>query len=299
MNQVNDFLTEIQWHLAPTNFKLFAIVDCAQIETDSVWRSLHSFNEQVRKSLFEGTPDAGLSNVEPVLLDVLNPLVPNLMAWLLAREIDRPMVLWLASSLPLASLQDHLKTVLTVNLPGAPDSVLRFYDPRVFKKLMAVTTPEQKAIFFTHAAAWWAWDNIAMKRSTFGRPSPVAAAPNLVFSQAQMTQFSQLDIADFAQQVWADLWKDRAEFAHLRVLSPADSRQQIDLHIAKASAYGLETEDGVRAYLLCVANALGWSFEENQSHGLALATLKTPSLTEEEKLERLQAYCDKHMNTKA
>ena len=121
----------------------------------------------------------------------------------------------------------------------------------------------------------------------------------MVFSEAQMQQFSQQDIEDFAQQEQADLWTQRETLEHMQTLAPVELRRHIDLHIAKASSYGLETEDGVRAYLRCVAGRLGWSFEENIGHSQASDILKNTALAEEEKLKQLQAYCDPTTNTRA
>ena len=154
MNQIDVFLKEIDWASRPSQCKLFAVVDCAHLEHESNWRSLHAFNAELRQSLFEGTPDAGLGSVEPVLLDILHPSLGSLALWLVGREKEHPLVLWLASELPLKPLHAHLKSLLSVDLPGEPDAVLRFYDPRVFKKLMAVATPAQKARFNTHVATW-------------------------------------------------------------------------------------------------------------------------------------------------
>lgn len=295
MNKTHDFLEEILWTQWREQYTLFAILDCAQIEDESVVRSLLALNSHLRKPLFQNTPDEGLSSVEPFLLDVLHPSLPHLMPWLLAQEQTRPMVLWLASRQPLEPLQEHLRSLLRVDLPNAPHSLLRFYDPRVMKKMMTVLDPVQKASFFKAVGCWWFWDMPAGQRHAWAATQDMPqAATVLAFSEQQMQQFGQLDLADFAQSVQRDLLQNPAHFRHVQGLSAEALGQHIDAHIQTAMTHGLETEEAAKTYLHCVAGVLGWNFQQDGNHPGAMAILSREHSDEDTKLAQLQAYCAQH-----
>lgn len=291
MNQIDTFLSEINWEKWQSSHKLFAILDCAHVP-DAIWRPLHGLDASICRPLFEGTPDEGLSSVEPLLLDALHPSTPRLMPWLIEQEKASPSVLWLASQQPIEAVQKHISPLLSADLPDAPDSVLRFYDPSVMYKLMQVCTTEQKARFFVAVDHWWAWNKRTAQRLAFARPkTDVSPAAQCKLSESQMERFSQLDIADFVHDTTVDIVKRKAELTHAKGLSNQALTQHVDNHIGKAMAYGFESEETIQAYLQCVAQALGWSFAEQGPHERIMATLKDAGCDEDEKLERLQSYC--------
>lgn len=290
MNEVETFLDEIDWKKWQASHKLFAVLDCAQVQ-DANWRTLHGFHASICRPLFEGTPDEGLSSVEPLLLDALSPSVPRLMPWLVAQEKASPMVLWLASRHPIDRVQQALSSRLTVHLPDAPDALLRFYDPRVFNKLAVVLTPEQKAQFFACADQWWAWNMRSAKRHTFtAAETQEHAAVPLTFSEAQMQEFSQLDVADFVHDTQANMVRNKAKYRHAANLSDQALAQQVAAQISLAQKFGFESEQAVTTYVQYVASALGWSYQDG-GYERIVTVLKDTGLDEDAKLERLQAYC--------
>jgi hypothetical protein len=291
MNQIETFLNELDWKQWQSSHKLFAILDCAHV-SDASWRSLHGLNSSICRPLFEGTPDEGLSSVEPLLLDALNQSTPNLMPWLIEQEKANPAVLWLASKNSIEEVQKQITPLLAVDLPDAPDSVLRFYDPSVMHKLMQVCNAEQKARFFVGVDQWWAWNNRTAQRQTFARPQTnVQAAAHCKLSEAQMERFSQLDIADFVHDTKMGIVKSKAELTHAKGLNNQVLGQHVDSHISKAMAFGFESEEAIQAYVQFVASALGWEFAEQAQHERIVHTLKDAACNEDEKLERLQTYC--------
>jgi hypothetical protein len=291
MNQIDTFLSEIDWKKWQSSHKLLAILDCAHVP-NAIWRPLHGLDSSVCRPLFEGTPDEGLSCVEPLLLDALHPSTPRLMPWLIKQEKASPSVLWLASQQPIEAVQKRIAPLLSADLPEAPDSVLRFYDPSVMNKLMQVCTTEQKARFFVGVDQWWAWNQRTAQRLAFVRPkTDVRPAAQCKFSESQMERFSQLDVADFVHDTQMEIVNNKATLTHAKSLSNQALAQQVEHHINQAMAYGFESEETIQAYLQCVTKALGWGFAEPGQHETLMAALKDAGLDEDEKLERLQSYC--------
>jgi hypothetical protein len=227
-----------------------------------------------------------------MLLDALSPLTPRLMPWLIAQEKASPSVLWLASQQPIEAVQKHISPLLSADLPDAPDSVLRFYDPSVMNKLMQVCTAEQKTRFFVGVDQWWAWNKRTAQRLAFARPKTnVHPAAQCKLSESQMKRFSQLDVADFVHDTQMDIMNNKATLTHAKNLNNQALAQQVDHHIKQAMAYGFESEETIHAYLQCVAQALGWDFTDQGQHERIMTTLKDAGCDEDEKLERLQSYC--------
>jgi hypothetical protein len=291
MKNIDTFLSEIDWKKWHESHKLFAILDCAHLP-EEMWRPLHALDASVRRPLFEGTPDEGLSSVEPVLLDAFNPSTPRLMPWLIEQEKASPSVLWLASPQPIDGVQKHIAPLLSADLPDAPDSVLRFYDPGVMNKLMQVCTSEQKARFFVGVDQWWAWNKRTGQRYGFARPqTDVRPAAQCQLSASQMERFSQLDIADFVHDTQTDIVNNKSTLTYAKDLSNHALAQQVAHQIHQAMAYGFEAEENIQMYLQCVAKHLGWDFAEHGQHPALIASLKDADRDEDEKLERLQSYC--------
>lgn len=292
MNQIDTLLSAIDWKQWQSTHKLFAILDCAQVP-DEIWRPLHGLDASICRTLFDGTPDEGLSSVEPLLLDALNPTTPRLMPWLIEQEKASPSVLWLASKEPIEAVQKHISPLLSADLPDAHDSVLRFYDPRVMHKLMQVCTAEQKARFFIGIDQWWAWDKRTAQRLAFARSkTDVQPAAQCTLSASQMERFSQLDIADFVQDTQTDIVNNKATLTHAKDLGNQALSQQVAHQINQAMAYGFASEENIQAYLQCVAKTMGWDFAEHGQHETLMVALKDAGRDEDEKLERLQAYCN-------
>jgi hypothetical protein len=291
MNTPDTFLAHINWpQWQSQQHKLFALLDCAHVPTD-LWRTLHQQSPNVVRRLFEGTPDEGLSSVEPLLLDALHPDAPSIMPWLTKYHTAYPMVLWLACPRSIGDVHTQLSARLKVDLPDAPDALLRFYDPRVFSKLMQVLQPEQQALFFGVARHWWAWDMRASVLRTYAAPDERSySASHLRLSPEQMKRLSQLDVADFVHDLHTHLLTAQPPFKHVQGMRPEALLQQVQAQVDKAQRFGFATEDNIKAYMLCVATTLGWVFDQG-GHERVVALLTDTRQDEDTKLQQLQAHC--------
>jgi hypothetical protein len=288
MTHTEQFLSDIGWQKWQTSHRLFAILDCAQL-SDEDRRAVHQLDANVCHGLFKGTQDEGLHAVEPLLLDPVRISTSHGLPWLLRCDQSTPALLWLASNLPMNELARNMRSLLSVNIPGSQDALLRFYDPRVFRKLMTVLSADQKAMFFASAQQWWAWNMPSSKRDRFPAPStPVQAAEKITLSSAQMQALDQMDMEDFVLKTKANMVRQKDTYLHTKTLSDGHIERLVEEHINKAVAFGLESEESVVEYLRHLAAVLGWSFEEEASRRDILSVLQNDSLDEDEKLARLK-----------
>jgi Domain of unknown function (DUF4123) len=290
MTQIKQFLSDIEWHKWQTSHKLFALLDCAQLSNEDC-RLFQSLDSSVCVGLFKGTPDDGLNDVEPLLLDPLNISTSHGISWLIQNERTNPTPLWLVSALPMSELARHVRSLLSADLPGAPNALLRYYDPRVFHKLMQVLDADQKAQFFTHAPQWWAWHKPSGKRQTYVASAlNMQPAKKISLNPLQMQVLNQMDLDDFVQSTKADMVRNKKDRLHTKSLSDADVERYVGEHINKAIAFGFESEEAVVEYLQHVATTLGWAYEDKNLEGV-VSTLQDESLTEDEKLAFLKNAC--------
>lgn len=288
MTHTEQFLRDIEWKKWQNTHRLFAILDCAQL-SDEDRKAVHYLDTSVCLSLFKGAQDEALHDVEPLLLDPLNISTSHGMPWLVQSDQSVPALLWLASNLPIEELATRMRSLLSADLPGAPDALLRFYDPRVFCKLMHVLSVDQKALFFASAQQWWAWSTTRGERKHFVAPSVQAqAVEKIALNSAQMQVLNQMDMDEFVSKTKADMVRQKDTRVHTKDLSRDQIERLVDEHINKAVAFGFESEEGVVEYLDCVVTVLGWSFEEEASYGDALLTLQNDSFDEGKKLAYLK-----------
>ena len=287
MTQINEFLNEIEWQKWQTSHKLFVLLDCAQLSNEER-RSIQDLDSIVRIGLFKGTVDEGLVEVEPLLLDPLNIKTSHGLSWLIENEKTTPMLVWLVSNMPISELAGRLRTLLSADLPDARNALLRYYDPRVFNKLMQVLDANQKSEFFNLAQQWWAWHKPSSKRQSYIAPAvKVQPVEKIVLSPLQIQAFNQMDLDDFVQNTKAEMVRNKKDRQHTKNLSDADVERHVSEHINKAMTFGFESEETVVEYLLHIATDLGWEFEE-KNLGDVVSTLQDEGLTEDDKLAVLK-----------
>ena len=287
MTQINEFLNEIEWQKWQTSHKLFVLLDCAQLSNEER-RSIQDLDSIVRIGLFKGTVDEGLVEVEPLLLDPLNIKTSHGLSWLIENEKTTPMLVWLVSNMPISELAGRLRTLLSADLPDARNALLRYYDPRVFNKLMQVLDANQKSEFFNLAQQWWAWHKPSSKRQSYIAPAvKVQPVEKIVLSPLQIQAFNQMDLDDFVQNTKAEMVRNKKDRQHTKNLSDADVERHVSEHINKAMTFGFESEETVVEYLLHIATDLGWEFEEKNQSGV-VSILHEESLTEDEKMALLK-----------
>lgn len=290
MTQAEQFLSDIEHQEWQDDRKLFALLDCAQLSNEDR-RSVQGLDSSRSIGLFKGTSEEGLNEVEPFLLDPLNIPASHGISWLVQIEKTNPSVLWVASALTMNELVPHLRALLSADLPGAPNALLRFYDPRVFHKLMQVLDVDQKSLFFTNADQWWAWHKPSGNRQTYVAPTgTMQTVEKIALSALQMQALNQMDLDDFVENTKADMVRNKKDRLHTKDLSDADVKRYVGEHIDKAIAFGFESEEAVVEYLQHVAATLGWAYEKDNSGGV-LSTLQDESLTEDGKLAFLKGGC--------
>lgn len=290
MSQIKQFLSEIEWHKWQTSHKLFALLDSAQLSNEDR-KSFQGLDSSVCAGLFKGTPDESLNDVEPLLLDPLNIPTSHGISWLIQNEKAKPMLLWLVSDAPMNELAPHLRSLLSADLPGAPNALLRYYDPRVFHKLMQVLDAGQKSLFFANAPQWWAWHKPSGKRQPYVAPTGnMQPAEKIVLSALQMHALNQMDLDDFVKNTQTNMVRNKKDCLHTKDLSDSDVERYVGEHINIAIAFGFESEEAVVEYLQHVAATLGWAYEE-KNPGDVVSTLQDESLTEDEKLAFLKNAC--------
>lgn len=278
----------IDWTPWQSGHSLYAIVDGAQLSEQSK-TSFHQLNTEVQVSLFEGTPDQSLHEFGPLLLNPLAIDSEPLLSTLLQQEADGdPVVVWLVSSLPLRQLAPKLRDLLSVDLPGSPDALLRFYDPRVLHKLMAVLSVDQRSIFDTCGPQWWAWHSASEARKTYKVPTRHDQTPKkLELTSDQMEMFDQMDFDEFVQRTKAAFLKVKSQNLHTKDLEAHVVERLVGEHIQKAIDFGFESEEAIVDYLHHVVTQLGWDYEEKNIPRV-MATLHDDHLTEDEKLALLK-----------
>ena len=121
----------------------YLLVDCA-VRPDAA-RTLRFYAEDLpHKSLFQNQPEEKHLDSGPWLVQV--DTNHSMHGWLNALEGtgDRvPCVSHLATEWGFEATFNHLQSLLEMQLSDGAAALLRFYDPRVMKRLHRILTPEQ------------------------------------------------------------------------------------------------------------------------------------------------------------
>lgn len=113
-------------------------------------------------SLFDGTKQENALPAAPILfhlqLNTNDPVHERLLNWVAERGTYTSSMMFLASPLPLLELARRLTARLNATVSGGMDVLLRFYDPRVFERLVSILTSRQKDLLFGVGTLWWFTD---------------------------------------------------------------------------------------------------------------------------------------------
>lgn len=137
-------LSEARPHL-----RLYALVDGLLYEQTHGDRLVSAGG---RIALLSGTPDEALAYAGPWLIDCEGEA--SLLEVLAASEAEVPYVSWLMSEAGHEGLAQLLQLRMDVQVPGGATALLRFYDPRVLKRLALTLGPQQREDFFGHIIEW-------------------------------------------------------------------------------------------------------------------------------------------------
>lgn len=134
--------------------RLYAIIDCAQLEEDFYLAATKEPNI-VSRSLFIGTPHAVSAEAGPLLVQVDAEKDADFIEKILAIEGQKPAVVWLWSSQGFKPLCGQLRSLLFGELENGKRMFFRYYDPRCIEKILTVfKESEQAQKTLEHVQTW-------------------------------------------------------------------------------------------------------------------------------------------------
>jgi hypothetical protein len=236
VNTYIDFRAVAEGHfIANKSASLYFLLDHAGMP--GLHRKLSSTVEWA--SLFEDTAESNALRVAPILLLIGGHgkiRIPQpLFEWIAENGTYTSSVIMLASILQISPLRSRLSSRLHVRLSGDMDGMLRFFDPRIFEKLISVLSVDQSRDFFSPAEKWWHVGRVGQLGiiHTEFDSEEIFTSP-LELSEAQ--EFQLLDASE-ADQVLALLRQNASN-----LLAGLPFVQQYDFvlrQIEKAKTFGL------------------------------------------------------------
>lgn len=119
----------------------YAIVDAAA-RPDTPQALRYFIEGHPARSLFENQPEHALGDAAPWLVQVDGN--PGMAGWLPALDLEAGAVTWLESPADFGRLYQHLQRQLDLRMPDGSLALLRYWDGRVFRRLLRVLDAEQK-----------------------------------------------------------------------------------------------------------------------------------------------------------
>lgn len=134
--------------------QLILLVDTAHAENSHLkfdqWKIPYS-------SLFQGTPEASLIEIAPLLMAV-NELdevrINNLFVWAQSTGYASPAVSWFETDVGFPEIADHLRLFHTVGLSEGQTMLMRWYDTRILPVWFACLTALQAEAFSAGISSW-------------------------------------------------------------------------------------------------------------------------------------------------
>jgi len=232
-------------------------------------------------SLFAGSRDEGALEVAPVLFSIEGRdnlfQRKELLKWICSQGTYSSSIIFIESPLPLSELGRRLALRLDATLQGEIDIFLRFFDTRIFEKLMAVLSVEQINAFLNVAHCWWFVDRKGMLQSVEADFSDFEV-PTIPLDLTQLQEDAMLDHSIPDQIIGMLTESVPRELENL----PIDSRHDFVLrHIAAANDAGIkETHELVLYCALALLHGELFSQEKNWTILLNDVRSKKTSLTE-------------------
>lgn len=109
------------------------------------------------RSLFEGTPEEGLIEIAPLLIDasgVGEHKQNELFAWLEKLAYSAPCLSWFFVDQPPEKVAQHLRRFHVAGLSDGQAMLVRWYDTRILPVWLSCLTPSQASAFATGTSAW-------------------------------------------------------------------------------------------------------------------------------------------------
>jgi hypothetical protein len=143
--------------LSAETLPLYAVVDLATAP-HAMRRLSPGLPLQAARCLFEGGIDANAQAVAPWLVALTDADGGALLKRTIDLALERPAVVWLASSKPMDVLAGHLARRVDVKLDDGQELLLRWYDPRILAHLAGALEPDAAAAFLSAAKRWHTLD---------------------------------------------------------------------------------------------------------------------------------------------
>jgi hypothetical protein len=228
------------------------LVDTAQAENSHLMLDRWGISYE---SLFDGTPEATLLEVAPLLISV-NELDAStrarLFAWAQQLAYSSPAISWLEVDATASLLADHLRHFHVVGLSEGQVMLMRWYDTRILPVWFSCLTAEQLEIFAAKIVSWRYVD-----RAGGVAPLPTTKYTD-TFPVAPPFGRPMLTLTDSQYGVLVDSADLDILLKHLRRVIPDEIRQVPDLvlvqfvafHLQDAAQAGLHDVDSQVQYLL-------------------------------------------------
>lgn len=202
-------------------------------------------------SLFEGHPEASLSDIAPLLVEYPETApLPKLVAEIKALASSKPAVSLWWSALDLDALAQHFHSFHLVKVPekGGREMLLRMYDTRILPELLSLMTPAQQAVFLDQVQQLHYYDRFGERQEWLFTDVPLEGLPALPPLQLDDAQYARL----------LDACKPDVAIAQLRGVIPDEMRRLpyralhsfVALHMQDTVAHGVDQVDDHVQYLL-------------------------------------------------
>ncbi len=198
-------------------------------------------------SLFDGTPEAALIEIAPLLVS-LNASQPAGRARLLVMGQAAPCLTALGSSLDLPELAMSLRGLHQTNLEGGGELVLRWYDTRVQPTWLATLTLQQKLAVFNGINCWYGCDRFGQWLRHAAPPQDAVSAPVALPLDLSTEQFAALLESAQVDVVLNHL--DRVITDEVRATDRQSLFRFVEQHLRLAIEAGYEGLDDQTQYLL-------------------------------------------------
>lgn len=147
---MNSYSDITQYLIGTTRYSAFVLVDGLQYEL--------YYGEELQPQpgvvipFFSTWPDSRIAFAGPWLIH----LSADMSQYQKLRQLESalPSVSWIASELSSGDLVAHLQRFLNVSLPGGKTGLLRFWDPRVAKRLALMLDEQQHEDLLKNVEDW-------------------------------------------------------------------------------------------------------------------------------------------------
>lgn len=245
------------------------------------------------ETLFKGAARKDI-DVSPFLVELR--AASELSDWLTSDGASSHCGIFLISRDGFDRLLAHLRRFLMVVADGGKRYYFRFYDPRILRAYLPTCTDAELTLFFGKVDCFVAISPGGEEAHLFERthrprkqspsdPEPRDSLGRLIIRPPQMDAFTASAVSGFEDRVCVHLNKFFPE--QCEALGQADTRDAIRYGIARAAAYGIESERGVCKYIDLMF-AFGRDYDVDDDLPWAAGILADETITDpKERIEKL------------